>query len=257
VRRAGVIAAVILGVAVLVGAVTWLVAFRDTAEPVTVDEAVTSFRTDTEPAPGAAAPTPEGVYAYGTDGFETTDALTGVTHHYPRRSTITVRAAPCGVSLIWRVLEGRSTAWRYCITDDGWYLQSQDERHTFFRRTETTAYTCADTPIRPARRPVGLSWRVSCSTDGATETGTARIVGRRPWWPVAGGPRRRAVLVRKSTSFGGEIRGTARHDLWFDEASGLPIRIDMVSRTTNDSPIGDVRYEEDVTLRLLSLEPRR
>ena len=31
----------------------------------------------------------------------------------------------------------------------------------------------------------------------------------------------------------------------------------MVSRTTNDSPVGDVHYEERVTLRLTSLAPRR
>jgi hypothetical protein len=31
----------------------------------------------------------------------------------------------------------------------------------------------------------------------------------------------------------------------------------MISRTTNDSPVGDVHYEEDVVLRLLSLRPRR
>jgi len=47
VRRAGLIAAGTVGVIVLAGATTWLVTFRDTAEPVTVDEAVTSFRTDT------------------------------------------------------------------------------------------------------------------------------------------------------------------------------------------------------------------
>jgi hypothetical protein len=31
----------------------------------------------------------------------------------------------------------------------------------------------------------------------------------------------------------------------------------MVSATANDSPVGEVAYEEEVTLQLLSLEPRR
>jgi hypothetical protein len=31
----------------------------------------------------------------------------------------------------------------------------------------------------------------------------------------------------------------------------------MVSRTTNDSPIGEVNYDERVSLLLTSLEPRR
>jgi hypothetical protein len=57
--------------------------------------------------------------------------------------------------------------------------------------------------------------------------------------------------------FSGEIRGSSRHDIWFDSESGVPVKIAMVTRTTNDSPVGDVHYEEDVTLRLTSLTPRR
>jgi hypothetical protein len=254
VRRAGLIAAGVLGAVAIAGVGAWLALFCDTADPVTVGEAVNSFR-ETEPI--ARSPIPEGVYAYGTDGFEKTDALTGVTHRYPRVSTIAVTAAACGASLTWRVLERRSTEWTFCVTDEGWLLRTQDEWHTFFSRTEITTYTCRDTPIRPFGRRVGDRWRVSCSTDGALETGTARIVKRARWWPKPSRPSRRALLVRKSTAFTGEIRGTARYDFWFDERSGVPIRIDMLSRTTNDSPVGDVHYAEDVTLRLLSLRPRR
>jgi hypothetical protein len=255
VRRAGLIAAAALGVVVAAGVATWLVAFRDTAEPVSVEEAVTSFRTETEASP-AASPIPEGVYVYATRGFEKTDALTGVTHRYPRRSTITVAAHDCGVSLTWRVLKGRSTEWVYCVTDGGWELRSQDERHTFFGRTEPTTYVCMDTPIRPAASRVGARWEVSCTSDGALETGTGQVVERRTW-SLRGGRPRTELLVRKRTRFTGEIRGTARHDLWFDSDTGLPTTIAMVSRTTTDSPIGDVHYEERVTLTLLSLEPRR
>jgi hypothetical protein len=256
VRRAGLIAAGTLGVVAIAGAAAWYVAFRDTAEPVTVDAAVRSFRTDTEATPPGPSPIPEGVYVYTTRGFEKTDALTGVTHRYPARSTITVAAHECGVSLTWRVLKGRSTEWVYCATPAGWELRSQDERHTFFGRTERTAYTCENTPIRPARAPVGMHWEVSCSTDGALEDGTAKVVERRTW-SLRGGSTGTGVLIRKSTRFTGDIRGTARHDLYFDSRTGLPVTITMVSRTTTSSPIGDVRYDEDVMLRLLSLEPRR
>jgi hypothetical protein len=258
VRRAGLIAAGVAGVVALAGLGAWLALFRDTAEPVSVGEAVTSFRTETEPATIRPSPIPVGVYAYGTDGFEQTDALTGVTHRYPRVSTITVTVTECGVSLTWRVLKGRSTKWMLCVDRDGWELASQDERHTFFGRTEMTIYTCRDTAIRPLGRPVGFRWRVSCSTDDAREAGTARIVRHGHWWrDPDGSPSRPAVLVRKSTVLTGAIRGSARYDFWFDVQTGVPIAIDMVSRTTNDSPVGDVHYEEDVTLRLLSLEPRR
>ena len=255
VRRAGLIAAVV-GVVVLAGLGAWLMLFRDTAEPVTVEDAITSFRMEPEGS-ASASPIPPGVYVYGTDGSESTDALTGVTHRYPNRSTIIVAAADCGVSLAWRVLKGRSTEWRLCQTDGGWQLRAQDERHTFYGQTERTTYICEDTPILPARHPLGASWPVECATDGATETGMARIVARRPWQPVAGGRSRASVLVRKVTTFGGDIRGFARYAFWFDEVTGLPVRLDMASRTSNESPVGDVHYREDVVLRLLSLEPRR
>jgi len=250
------IGAVAVAVTALALGLAWFLFLRDTAEPVTVDEAVTSFRTDTEPTPGAPSPILEGVYVYATVGYEKTDALTGVRHRYPKRSTITVRAADCGVSLLWRVLDGRSTEWIYCVAPSGWELRSQDERHTFFGRTERTTYMCENTPIRPLPTVVGLRWPVACRTDGASESGTARVV-RKEGWSLVGGPSLTRVLVRKVTRFTGEIRGTSRHDLWFDVKSGVPETMVMVSHTTNDSRVGDVHYDEVVTLFLTSLTPRR
>lgn len=253
-------AALVVGataVTLAVGAVAaWLLLLRDTADPVTVGEAVTSFRTDTEPAPVEASPIPEGVYVYSTAGYETTDALTGVTHRYPARSTITVASAECGVSLTWRVLKGRSTEWTYCVVPQGWLLARQDERHTFFGRTERTTYECETTPIRPAEPSVGMRWRVfDCEAGNTKERGTVRVVAL-PRVRV-GGNWVDTVHIRKTTTFAGTVRGSSRHDIWFDSDSGVPVRMLMRSRTTNDSPIGDVRYDEDVALRLVSLEPRR
>jgi hypothetical protein len=246
--RAGLIAAGVAACAIALAA-GWFFFLRDTAEPVSVEEAVESFETETGGASGW-APFPQGVYVYATGGYEKTDALTGVTHHYPARSTITATAAECGLRLLWRVLEGRSTEWIFCVTDEGWELRSQDERHTFFGRTERTTYLCDDAPIRPK-----TAAEVSCSTDGSRERGAVQVVGLER---VRVG--RKVVTtqhVRRTSRFDGAIEGTARHDLWFDARSGLLVRIVMASRTTNDSPVGDVHYEERVTLRLTSLEPRR
>jgi hypothetical protein len=255
VRRAGIIAAGVVGVVAIAAVAAWLVAFRDTAEPVRVEEVVTSFRA--EPTTSAReSPIPEGVYVYATEGYEKTDALTGVSHRYPRRSTITVAAAECGVSLTWRVLKGRSTTWTYCVTDEGWMLRSQDERHTFFGRTEATTYECEGTPIRHLRRAVGASWPVMCATDDTREAGTARIVERRRR-TLESGETVTETLVRKRTRLTGGNRGTARHEIWFDDSTGLPSQLTMVSATTSDSPVGDVGYEERVTLVLLSREPIR
>ena len=230
----------------------WL-ALRDTAEPVSVGEAVTSFRTDTEAQPQT-SPIPVGVYVYAMDGYEKTDALTGVTHRYPSRSTIAVAATDCGVRLTWRALEGRSTEWVFCVGNDGWELRSQDERHTFFGRTETTTYVCENTPIRPEAATMS-SWSVTCSADDVEERGVVRVVGL---GTERVGSRHVSVeRVRKTTSFTGATRGTSRYEFVFDSRTGVLVRLTMVSRTTNDSAVGPVHYEEDVALRLTSLEPRR
>ena len=146
------------------------------------------------------------------------------------------------MSLTWRVLKGRSTEWVYCVTRDGWELRSQDERHSFFGRTERTTYLCDATPIRPAEPRVGMKWRVTdCATDGTTERGFVRVVDM----PRArvGETNVNTVHVRKTTRLAGASRGTSRHDLWFDAATGLPVKLALVSRTTSDSPIGDVGYD--------------
>jgi hypothetical protein len=252
--RGWLIAAGVVAAIAVAGVLAWLLVLRDTTTPVGVEEAVTSFQTETGSSPRGEPPIPEGVYVYATAGFEKTDALTGVTHRYPKRTTIAVRPAECGVSLLWRVFAGRSTDWTFCVTSTGWELHTQDERHTFFGHTETTTYTCKSALIRPGQGgPV--RWPVSCTTGDSHEQGVGRAVGREAL-DVAGASVA-TEHVRKRTTYSGAIGGSAQYDFWFDRMSGVPVRIVMSSETTNGSPIGDVTYDEDVSLRLTSLEPRR
>ncbi len=234
---------------------TWSVFLRDVAEPTTVGEAVTNFREGTAQRPAVPSSVPEGVYVYATDGVEKTDALTGITHRYPSRSTITVAKAPCGVSMRWDVLKGRSTVWTYCVGSNGWMVESQEERHTFFGRTEHTDYSCPRALFRPMGDRPGTSFLVLCSTGAANEHGRGRVVGR-PAMRVAGIPVE-TVRLRKVSTFTGAIRGKSTYDFWLARATGVPVRIRMVSETTNDAAVGDVHYEERVTLALTSLEPRK
>jgi len=249
------VAASVAGGLALALAAAWFFVLRDVAEPTSVGDVVTSFREETEIAPAGPSPVPEGVYVYATDGFEKTDALTGVTHRYPRRSTITVTTDACGVQMRWDVLEGRSTTWTFCVGPTGWAIASQDERHTFFGRTERTTYTCPSTPFRPAGDVAGTTFRVACATPSARERGSGHVVGTVTLRVASRSVG--TVHLRKTTSFSGEIRGIATHDVWLARKTGVPVRLVMVSRTTNDSAVGDVHYEEDVTLRLTSLAPRR
>jgi hypothetical protein len=252
-RRGLISAAVAVGGVAAVAVAAWFLLLRDVAEPTTVGEAVTNFRETG--GRGGASPVPVGVYVYSTDGFEKTDALTGVTHRYPRRSTITVTSDPCGVQMRWDVLEGRSTVWTYCLGSTAWTVESQDERHTFFGRTEHTTYTCDDTPFRPAGDEAGTRFQVACETPTVEERGGGQVVGREAL-RVAGKPVATVHLGRRTT-FSGTTTGTTTVDVWLARKLGVPVRVAMVSTTTNDSAVGDVHYEEHVTLELDSLSPRR
>ena len=250
---AGVLA--VVAVAALAALGGWYFLLRDVAEPASVDDAIAAFREQEAAGRSESSPIPVGVYVYDTDGFERTDALGGVTHRYPARSTITVTADPCGVRLRWDVLRGRFTTWTICTGAAGWTKRARDERHTFFGIADQTTYSCRDTSFRPAGDRPGTRFGVSCTTGSATERGRGRVVGRDRLG--VGGKTVACVHVRTRTAFGGGTRGSATFDFWLARDTGLPIRVSMVSRTTTGSLIGDVHYEEDVSLALTSLTPRR
>lgn len=248
----------VAGVAAVAGAVAigllgaWWFLLRDVAEPTTVGGAVTAYR---ERANARSSSIPAGVYVYATDGSEQTDALGGVTHRYPRISTITVTGAPCGVALRWDVLRGRSTTWTICTGSNGWSQRSRFERHTFFGVTDKTTYTCTGTPFLPEGDRPGTTFTVACTTGKAREDGPGSVVGDETL--DVGGTSVPTVHVRTTMSYSGDTTGEATYDFWLARDSGVPVRIMMVSATTNGSLIGDVHYLERVTLRLTSLAPRR
>lgn len=233
----------------------WYVLLRDEPEPASLADALAAYRAQ---APGATAersPVPTGVYVYGTDGFERTDALGGATHRYPATSTITVTGDPCGYRLRWDVLEGRSTTWRVCRGPGGWLQRVRDEQHTFFGVGDRTTYRCVRTAFRPAADTAGTRFTVSCTTGEAAERGAGRVVGREG--RRVAGDDVACVHVRTRTTFTGGTTGFSTFDFWLARDTGLPVAVSMLSRTTNGSLIGDVHYEEDVSLALTSLTPRR
>jgi hypothetical protein len=233
----------------------WYFLRRDVAEPASVAAAIAAFREQAAAGAVARSPIPPGVYVYATDGFERTDALGGVTHTYPARSTVTVTPGPCGVRLRWDVLRGRSTTWTVCVGRKGWLVRTRDERHTFFGIEDETAYRCGATPLRPAGDTPGTMFPVACTTGSATERGRGRVLACQS--VEVGSASVDCVRVRSRTAFAGRTTGTATYDFRLARDTGLPLRAEMRSRTTNGSPIGDVHYEEDVTLVLTSSTPRR
>lgn len=241
-------------VAVAVAAVVaWRVFLHDTATPASVADALARYRAE---AAAGETPIPQGVYAYRTTGSESISALGGTTHRYPRRSTITVTKAPCGMTLRWDVLTTRWNTWTVCVKGersqslDGWV-----EHHVFFGQDDETRWDCNGAPW--LTDPSGIGTRTSqlCDGDDATQAGTVDVLDE-VTIPVGGVPVQ-TIHMRVKADEDGASRGPLVEERWVERETGLPVRIRYGVRTSNDSPIGDVTFEEGYDLRLVSLEPRR
>ena len=151
----------------------------------------------------------------------------------------------------WDLLKGRSTTWSFCIRRSGWTLARQDEHHTFFGHTDLRSSVCPHFVFRSTARRSSYT----CARTDATERGIEAVVGAARL--RVGESFVPAVHLHRTGSFAGGTRGTSTYDFWVDRSTGVPVQIAMASRTTNDSAVGAVHYEEHVALRLTSLMPRR
>jgi hypothetical protein len=230
--------------------VAWQLAFRDTATPASVDDALARYRAQ---AAGADIPIPPGVYVYATTGSEFVSALGGLRHRYPVRSTITVTAGGCGMKLRWDVLEHRSNVYEIC--DDGRRLGAWTETHRFVGQDDVTPWQCELTAWLPdpsrQKSPTGHL----CRAGATLQRGTVTVVGEET--ARVGPATVDVVRLRIAANETGDARGPLVEERWLESETGLPVRIVYRASTLNPSPIGDVRFEERYTLDVVSLEPRR
>jgi hypothetical protein len=240
-------AATVAAAAVLV----WALVLRDTARPVSVEDAVSRYRAR---AVGGSTPIPTGVYVYETRGEESISALGGTTHAYPAESAITVDAAGCGMSLTWDVLEERSSSYTVCVDGGELTLPVWSERHRFFGRDDESEWRCDDVPWLPGALEPGSTVPYRCASDETVQEGTLTVVGTEP--VQVGSERVDALHLRIEAVETGAAEGTLVEDRWLEPVTGLPLRIAYDVDTMNESLIGDVRFEERYELVLTSLEPR-
>jgi len=237
--------------AMIAAAVTaWQLAFRDSAAPASIADALERFRAR---ARAAETPVPAGVYVYATTGREAISALGGRRHRYPGRSTVTVTAGGCGMTLRWDVLEHRSNLYEIC--DEAARLGSWAEIHRFIGQDDRTDWSCSATAWLPSRTEPGAIAPYACRSSDASQRGTVAVVGEET--VRVGGVGLAALHVRIRAVESGASRGPLREDRWLEPATGLPLRVAYRVETTNSSPIGDVVFEERYTLLLTSLEPLR
>lgn len=246
-----------------------LVLLRDTADPVSVDDAVTRYR---DGAAGAAGgderavvgdPPPPGVYVYATDGSEGVDALGGSEHEYPVETTVTVSAGDddC-LTMRWAPLEQRWDEEVLCPeAGGGWSRRATVIYHSFFNQGETRASTCDAPGVVPAPDDdAAFTW--TCSSEGSGRSGESHqdghgeVIGVEP--VIVGGVERRTLHVRYESEISGETSGSGTIDRWYAlDRFPLVVREVKDESTSSETVIGTVRYHESYELVLTSWEPRR
>jgi len=286
-RHRALIIGSIVGVVLIAGAVMFVVLWnRGSARPVTMEEARSRAGTqvvvpsaDTQPlqpAPGAGAPVtdqstdPEplrpapGVYRYVGEGTERLDKPPLTQAQGPEiPGTVTHLEGGC-----WSLRVDYSTnhwqSWDYCPAGSG----LTENAGAFFQRLDlvvakvdtSSSYTC-DPPVDAIRETqrAGDQWMQECR---GTSTGSdGEVISSGPYTYVGpelldiAGTEVAALHYHRLRNLTGGQTGTEDVNVWFDAATGLPLRNQRVITVHSSSLIGGVTYEENGSFQLASMTP--
>jgi hypothetical protein len=241
-RRVLIVVGSVLGVIVVAG-IAVVLAFRDTATPVSQEDVSESMVTVAGAQPGD-----YGVYVYATTGFEETDALLGARHEYPAETYMTVQPGGCGTIARWQPLEERWTEWEFC--DDG-TRAGATSFNTFFGTENLVEWEC------PERGPIigepGETWSESCVNEEREATTVYEVIGYETM--TVGGQEVEAVHLRTTESGSGSTVGSGVHEIWLMPETNLILRRTRDYTSVNDTVVGPVTYHEQYDLVLTSLLP--
>jgi hypothetical protein len=264
----------VVAVAAIVG-IGWVWLQRDTARPVTIDEARDRFDGSTSTTgPGSSSTTaPEehdapdrpaaGVYEYSGSGTAHLSIPPLSQDQGPTiPGTVTHLDGGC-----WTIRFDYSSnhwqSWTYCpdgadLVENGgeswqrWIIGAA-------AITNLTTATCEDAPMLPAQREPGQSWDHRCVTTNESVSGEAVSAG--PYTFVGeetldvGGTPVQAAHFRRERTLSGAQSGTEQTDAWFATDTGMPLRNERSLRVETDTPVGHSTYTEDGSFELTSLEP--
>lgn len=253
------------------GLAAWLWLQRDTARPVTVEEAA-ERRTATSATGGDATSVPAGdgptrpaagVYEYAGSGSESL-TLPPLSQDQGPTVPATVEHLDDGC---WSIRFDYSTnhwqRWDYCprgsdlVEIGGGSWQRWMVGATAI--TNLTTATCDDAMVLPAARRRDLEWLHRCvatneSVEGeAVSAGPYRFVGDEDL-TVGSATVRAAHFVRERTMSGAQ-EGTERSEVWFALDTGLPIRNERRIEVRTDTPVGASTYTEDASFELVAVDP--
>lgn len=246
---------------VVVAGVLWFVFGRESAEPLSDDQALADFRANSDASTEAAGRPAAGVYAASATGVESI-GLPGFDEDLGPNAPLTITYGDEGCFTARMDLNSHHwRSWTYCPDAAGTValvsLDSWTQRKApGLDLTTLSTYTCD--------RPLDLLW--SGQGAGETRTGTCRgvsdldgaVTDDAASVEVLGsesldvdGEQVEVVHVRTTDEFSNAQTGTEVGEWWMDAATGLPVKVSIVASLSGGS--GD--YSETIEFRIDSLRP--
>jgi len=257
----------VVGIGLITGCAMFVVRWnRGSARPVSMEEARSRVSTPSSDQPTDTMPLrpAPGVYRYSGEGTEHLDNPPLTQSQGPEiPGTVTHLEGGC-----WRLRVDYSTnhwqSWDYCPASSG----LTEIAGAFFQRLDlviakvdtSSSYTC-DPPVDAIRttQRAGDHWMQGCR---GTSTGTdGEVISSGPYTFVGpelldiGGTRVAAVHYHRLRTLTGAQTGTEDVNVWFDAATGLPLRNERIITVHSSSLIGGVTYEENGSFQLSSMTP--
>lgn len=207
------------------------------------------------PKAGALSPPAPGVYEYRTTGGESVSLL-GASHRYPALTYAVVRSTGgCGWELKAQVVEEHVDRREMCTDAERVAQHSQQRSVTFFGTTDG-----ADLPCRPpmvwAEPGIRVGWTTTaeCSAEGVVAKMVVAVTAMGP--RTVGATSIDTVTIRVDGTMTGRVRGTSYDLITFDARTGLPVATERSVDTLADAFGTSVRYQEQATFDLVSLQPQ-
>lgn len=199
----------------------------------------------------------EGVYVFATEGYEETDALSGAHRDYDSQTAMSINRGGCGWVWRWQPAEERWDESEGCRTSAGIVLGRYSMYHEFFRRGTQEDLICEETAVVMPASPKPGQRWESGCRSDDT---TVALDVRVVGFETVrvGGKDVRAVRIRYEGAMSGDNQGTQIQERWLALSDGLLLRIVSNVRARVAVPFGGTaNYEEHYRLDLTSIEPIR
>jgi len=196
-----------------------------------------------------------GVYTFETRGYESTDALAGQRHDYPKETSLTIRRDGCGWISRWQPLNERWEESEICEHTSGSEMAHYTMYHEFFHKGQREVFACPGGLVQRVNARPGDRWTFTCASDQSKAVSRVSVVSVDT--VVVGGRSVRAVHMRYEITASGADSGTLLQDRWISlGAQRVMVRMLQKANLRTKSPFGPVGYKEDFRLDLKSLQPR-